>query len=95
MNPAPDELAPSPLHRRDDLQEQRVGDDLMVYDPVKRRVHILNPTAAKIFHLSDGMHDLDSLERELRNAFEVSRERDLRSDILAAIESLREKGLLR
>ena len=60
-----------------------------------RSSDILIPTAAKIFHLSDGMHDLDSLERELRNTFEVSRERDLRSDILAAIESLREKGLLR
>ena len=66
----------------------------MVYDPVDRKVHILNPTAAMIFRLSDGMHDLDSLERDLRESFEVSRERDLRSEILAAIESLREKGLL-
>ena len=66
----------------------------MVYDPVGRTVHILNPTAATIFRLIDGKHDLDSLERKLRESFQISKEQDLRSDILAAIESLREKGLL-
>ena len=72
-----------------------MGDDLMVHDPVQKKIHVLNPTAALIFRLSDGQHDLDALERELRQAFAPSREQDLRSDILAAIDSLREKGLLR
>jgi len=67
----------------------------MVYDPLQRKVHVLNPTAALIFKLSDGTHDLDFLERELRASFEVSRETNLRSELLAALESLREKGLLR
>jgi hypothetical protein len=67
----------------------------MVYDPVQHKVHVLNPTAALIFQLSDGQHDMDSFERELRNSFAISPEQDLRSDILAAINSLREKGLLR
>ena len=67
----------------------------MVYDPVQQKIHVLNPTAALIFQLSDGQHDVDSLEREVRNSFATSREQDLRSDILAAIDSLREKGLLR
>lgn len=81
--------------RRQELQEQSVGRDLMVYDPLHGKVHVLNPTAALIFRLSDGTHDLDFLERELRASFEVSRETNLRSELLAALESLREKGLLR
>ena len=72
-----------------------MGDDLMVYDPSQQKVHVLNPTAALIFQLSDGHHDLDSLESELRASFAISPDQNLRSDILAAIESLREKGLLR
>jgi coenzyme PQQ synthesis protein D (PqqD) len=80
--------------KRSNLQEQCVGTDLMVYDPVQEKIHVLNPTAALIFRLSDGLHDLASLERELRSGFAVSREQNLRSDILATIKSLREKGLL-
>jgi PqqD family protein of HPr-rel-A system len=95
MSSAPGSISRDLPHKRSDLQEQRVGDDLMVYDPVQQKVHVLNPTAALIFRLSDGQHDLDSLEHELRHGFAISREQDLRSDILAAIESLREKGLLR
>jgi hypothetical protein len=94
MSPAPSEF-PSPLpQRRDDLQEQCVGDDLMIYDPTHRIVHILNPTAATIFRLCDGTHDLDSLEEEMRESYEFSRKFDLRSDLLAVIQSFREKGLL-
>ena len=94
MSPAPPEHLPVFPCRRGDLQEQRVGEDLMVYDPLQRRVHILNGTAASIFHLCDGTHDLDFLEHELRESFEVSRGRDIRKELLGALESLREKGLL-
>lgn len=67
----------------------------MVYDPTHRTVHILNPTAATIFRLCDGAHDLDSLERELREHYESSQESNFRSDLLAVLQNFRDKGLLR
>ena len=94
MNPESGSVPQDFPQKRADLQEQCVGEDLMVYDPVQQKIHILNPTAALIFRLSDGLHDLDSLERELRRGFATSNEQDLRSDILAVIQNLRDKGLL-
>ena len=67
----------------------------MVYDPRARKVYLLNPTAALIFRLCDGKHDFESLERELGEGFELPQDRNVRSDIRDAIQSLREKGLLR
>jgi PqqD family protein of HPr-rel-A system len=95
MSPAPAERSLEFPHRREDLQEQRVGEDLMVYDPRARKVHILNRTAALIYRFCDGEHDFESLERELREGFELPQGRNVRSDIRDAIQSLREKGLLR
>jgi hypothetical protein len=80
--------------RRDDLQERRIGDDLMVYDPRARMVHVLNGSAAQVYRLCDGSHDLDAIVRHLRAAFQVPEGRDVRRDVIDAIQALRAKLLL-
>ena len=65
----------------------------MVYDPRAGKVHVLNGTAARVYGLCDGSHDLDEIVRCLRADFEVPEGRDVRSDVLEAIQALR-AGLL-
>jgi PqqD family protein of HPr-rel-A system len=84
----------APPRRRNDLQEQRIGDDLMVYDPRAGKVHVLNGSAALVYGLCDGSHDLDAIVRHLRADFQVPEDRDVRSDVLEAIQALRAKLLL-
>ncbi len=92
MSPLP--RNPELPRRRDDLKEQRIGEDLMIYDPRAGAVHVLNGSAALVYRLCDGNHDLDSIERHLRGGFQVAEDRDLRSDVLDIITSLRKKLLL-
>ncbi|HEU5179973.1 MAG TPA: HPr-rel-A system PqqD family peptide chaperone [Candidatus Polarisedimenticolia bacterium] len=80
--------------RRDGLEEQSIGGDLMVYDAREGAVHLLNESAAHIYSLCDGSHDLDSIERDLRAEFKVPGDRDVRSDVLGALRALRSKQLV-
>jgi len=80
--------------RRDDLEEERIGDDLMVYDRRAGMVHLLNESAARIYRLCDGSHDLDAMVVDLRGAFRVSGDRDVESDVLGALRFLSANLLL-
>ena len=66
----------------------------MVYDPVEELVHILNDTAAAVYRMCDGKHNVEDMEASLRSTFHVSDMQDLRRDIQETLQLLREKNLL-
>ena len=54
-----------PRSRRDDLVVSPVGDEVLVYDRRRHRIHCLNPTAALVWRHCDGQRtvaDLATLE---------------------------------
>jgi hypothetical protein len=74
-----------PRARQDDLLEETVGEELLLYDQESHTAHCLSPIAACIWRHCDGEHNATELA-ELAGASE-----DLVAD---ALHELREKDLL-
>jgi|HubBroStandDraft_3_1064219.scaffolds.fasta_scaffold164626_1 hypothetical protein len=74
-----------PLARRDDLLEETLGEELLLYDQNSHTAHCLSPTAAAVWRHCDGEHDVN----ELAELVETSK--DLVAD---ALHELRDKDLL-
>ncbi|MHB1131350.1 MAG: PqqD family protein [Chloroflexota bacterium] len=69
------------------VTERLVDGELVLYDPQRQRVHVLNATAALIWHLCDGRRDRTAIAASLSARFAARREtvtRDV-SQILTAL----------
>jgi PqqD family protein of HPr-rel-A system len=87
--------SPAPPPRsRPELQVKPVGDDLVVYDPRARQVHLLNGTAAAIFRMCDGRSSAAAIAEELARRYEAPPSAELERDVHRTLEALREKDLL-
>ena len=47
------------------LEFHPAGAEVLVHDASRRKIHVLNQSAAAILHACDGTHDIESLAREL------------------------------
>lgn len=74
-----------PRARKDGLIEERVDEELLLYDQDSHAAHCLSPVAARLWRRCDGEHDLAELA-ELVGASE--------SLVADALHELREKDLL-
>jgi len=52
-------------NQRDGLTVQEVHDELLVFHPDRNEASALNRSAALVFHLCDGEHDVDSMRQAL------------------------------
>ena len=79
---------------RDGLPVQRLGDELMVFDPVRDEVHVLNETSAAIWEgVRDGF-DIETIASRLGERYDLDTIPDPRGLILAALEEMAGKGIL-
>ena len=53
-----------------DLVERWIGEDLAVFGPPGTDLHVLNETAAKIYHLCDGSHTPEDMADMLVKSFD-------------------------
>ncbi len=91
MSAAPsDALRP---RRRNHLIARGLDGETLLYDPVARRTHRLNPAAAVLWQTCDGRHSVDQLAAELTRHFEVAFEVALR-DVRTALRQLEQENLL-
>jgi hypothetical protein len=81
--------------RRSDIMIQSLGDELLLCSPEAKAIHILNPTAQRIWELCDGVHSVEDMEQVLRTSFAVSTECDVAGDINRTVEVFGSKGLLK
>ena len=76
----------------DGLDVNEAEDGLIVFDPSVDRVHYLNSTAAIVFALCDGRHDVSEIADFVAAAFKLD---DLPlAEIDACLSSLDNEGLL-
>ncbi|MEW6442401.1 MAG: HPr-rel-A system PqqD family peptide chaperone [bacterium] len=68
--------------------------ELMLYDPAKDAVHVLNPTARVVYECRRRGEPLAEIERVLRERFRADPSRDLSGEIGRCLQELREKGLV-
>ena len=73
------------------LEEYEVEDEITLFDPHQNQVHILNPTAAVVWRLSDGTQEVAEIASQLAGLYGLEPavvEEDVR-DILAQFRDAR------
>lgn len=78
---------------RDDLAEVELDGERVVYDPVRRRVHRLDPVGALVWSLLDGSGTVGQLVGDLAAAFERSEDTVL-ADVGALLRWAADEQLL-
>ena len=77
---------------RIDVQALDVGDCLAIYVPGTQRALTLNRSAADVYLLSTGEHTVSDIVGLLASSYGVQ-EDEIRGDVTAAVEHLRDEGL--
>ena len=81
---------------RDDVVFRPVAREWVLYDPASRQLHVLNVTAALVWALCDGTHDLDAMVAAVRrDLVDAPESPEVRAHVLEALSSFRAQGLLR
>ena len=77
----------------DGLELNEVKDGLIVYEPERDRVHYLNATAAVVFTLCDGTHDVTGIAELVGTAYGL--DEPPVAEVEECLDQLRAEGLLR
>lgn len=81
--------------RVEELLEKDLGDEVVLYAPSGRVIHVLNRTAYSIWSLCDGGHSVEDIEKLLRNSYALpDADVDLRTDIRMTLATFAEKGMI-
>jgi hypothetical protein len=75
------------------IVERRINGDLVLYDPARARLHLLNATAAVAWSLCDGTRDLTAIAAALAERFPASR-MVIAADVAELVRRLADDGLL-
>lgn len=75
------------------LLEERVDDEVVVYNRATDAYYTLNATATAVWDLATGEHTLDGVVRVLAEHFAIE-PAEIRSDVAAIIEEFSTAGLL-
>lgn len=79
---------------RQDLATKHIGRDTVLYDFNNRTLHVLNMTAAKVFHLCDGAHTPEEMARELVESFDGVEHVRAYEDVKRTLDILEAKDLV-
>jgi hypothetical protein len=80
--------------RKPGIIVQDIGGEMLLYSAEGKAVHVLNPTAKRIWDLCDGGHTAEDMEQALRASFSIAAERDVAGDLQRTLEVFAAKGLL-
>lgn len=81
------------LRRAEGVTEHTVDGELVLYDPVRQRVHVLNASAAVIWQLCDGTRTRNDFATALAWAWPEARS-DFHADVADILRELEAEGLL-
>ncbi len=79
--------------RRKEIMERKMLNEHMLYDAVKKVVHVVNETAYFIWERCDGQHTIEDIVREASSVSGTT-EDIVRADVEQCMTLFREKGLL-
>jgi hypothetical protein len=81
--------------RAADFLEKDLGDEVVLYSPTGRVIHVLNRTAYSIWTLCDGVHSVEDMEKKVRSIYALPNAGiDVQADIRATLQTFTDKGLL-
>jgi len=76
------------------LEEQPLGDSLLVYDKSRDKVFMLNRTAAFIYNRATCGVTEEQIADELKKSFDVDSPGEIRTDIAEALSQMAGDGIL-
>ncbi|MDY6971709.1 MAG: PqqD family protein [Thermodesulfobacteriota bacterium] len=76
-----------------EILTKKLDSDLMLYDPDRDEVHILNATGGLIYELYKDGKGPHKIEQELRKRFQLENERDILKDVEQFLADLENRGL--
>lgn len=77
-----------------EIQQQQIGNEILLLDGKGKTVHVLNATAFTIWECCDGSNTVTQIEAALREQFEISAGTTLTKDVTATLDALRQKQLI-
>ena len=82
------------LKQNPDIVLQSLEDELVLYDPVNDRVHVLNHTANKVWQLCDGEHSINSIVKHLCCVYPGMAAQSLFEDVTMIVEEFSLQDLI-
>lgn len=79
---------------RTDLREQRVGEEVMVFDESTDQVHVLNVTSAFVWDCLKDTASSEEIVTRIRREFSTDEDEDVDSLVARALSQLAERGLI-
>jgi RecG-like helicase len=80
--------------KREDIESQVLGDEIMLYDSVNEKIHVLNHTAYFIWQLCDGNHSLQDINKSMNSHFPEKSNLVILNDLKQTINDFCHKKLL-
>jgi hypothetical protein len=81
--------------RKPGILIQDLGGEMLLYSAEEKVMHILNPTARRIWELCNGEQSVEAMEQAIRASFSVPDGHDVVGDIRRTLEVFAGKGLLK
>lgn len=72
--------------RKSGVLARKVGDEWLLYDSEKSRVHVINASAERVWRLCDGSHPVTGICRHIQDACVVPGEADLAGDVAKILQ---------
>jgi Coenzyme PQQ synthesis protein D (PqqD) len=79
--------------KADNLEVNEVPDGYVVYEGARDKVHYLNKTAAVVFELCDGEHEIEEIVLRVAELFNLEATA-CNSEVRNCVESLSKEGLV-
>ncbi len=73
--------------QKDGILSRQLGDEWLIYNTGEKSVHIINSMAELVWRMCDGAHDLNDIEGNVRDAYLVPDEANLRKDVEGILET--------
>ena len=86
-------IAKKPI-KKEGIYTRKLGDEWILYNAEKERMHILNSTAEYVWRMCDGSHDISAIEAKLREAYNIGDDRQLENDVRQILEEFDQLGVI-
>ena len=71
-----------------------IDDEVVLYDPRRARMHVCNATAALIWQLCDGEHDVDSIVAAVAAVYPAVSPTAIAADVAGLVVTLRTEEIV-
>lgn len=80
--------------KKENISEQKLGNELMLYDSASDKVHVLNQTGAYVWELFDGKRTLVAVKNCFIERFKDTPEDTIKKDLEDIIKLLIKESLI-